>query len=260
MFIDTHAHIFMRDFDADREAVVDRARTAGVAAILNVGLDIETNQAVLDFARTHDAVFPIIGFHPHEASRFDAEAFENQVRANLDEIVALGEFGLDYAKEYSPRPAQRRAFERELLISNTVNKPVIIHCREAESDVLALLRATGPRHAGVMHCFSGDTDFLEQVLELGFYISVGGPVTYPKAVKLERVVAAVPHGRLLLETDCPYLAPQARRGKRNEPAYVPMIAARIAQIWKTTPRDVGDITTANALALFGITLPALERG
>jgi TatD DNase family protein len=260
MFIDTHAHIFMRDFDADREAVVARARAAGVAAIIDVGLDIETNQAVLEFARAHNAVFPIIGFHPHEASRFDAEAFERQVRAHLDEIVALGEFGLDYAKEYSPRPAQLRAFEMELSISNTVDKPVIIHCREAESDVLTLLRAAGPRRTGVMHCFSGDTDFLEQVLGLGLHISVGGPVTYPKAVKLERVVTAVPRDRLLLETDCPYLAPQARRGKRNEPACIPIIAARIAQIWKTTPEEVGDITTANALALFGITPPALERG
>jgi TatD DNase family protein len=254
LFIDTHAHIFMSNYDSDREEMLRRAREAGVAAVIDVGLDLDTNRAVVEFARTHDNVFPIIGFHPHEASHFDAAALQQQIDEYNGELVALGEFGLDFFKDYSPKQDQKIALEASLAIAARAGKPVVIHCREAEREIIPILRAAGARLPGVMHCFSGDTDFLEQVLGLGMHISVGGPVTYPKADKLQRVVAAVPRDRLLLETDCPFLSPQQRRGKRNEPAYIPLIAARIAEIWKTSPDEVGSITTQNAVALFGLEL------
>ena len=258
MFVDTHAHIFMKNYKSDRDAVVARAHDAGVAAILDVGLDIKSNEAVLENARRYDAVFPIIGYHPHEAETFDGDAFEKQVAAFGDQTVALGEFGLDFFRDYAPHHLQKQALERSLDIAVRAGKPVIIHCREAERTILPMLRAAADPLTGVMHCFSGDVDFLKQVLDLGMLISVGGPVTYPKSNKLERVISTVPRDRLMLETDCPYLAPQKFRGKRNEPAYIPMIAERIAEIWKTTPAEVGRITTGNAIGIFKLPLDPQE--
>ena len=242
----------MDSYDSDRDAVVARAHEAGVKAVIDVGLDIETNRAVLDYARGRRGVFPVIGFHPHEAQRFDAVAFEQQIKDNSDDIVALGEFGLDYFKEYSPKHLQKTALEASLDIAARANKPVVLHCREAERAIIPILRAFDLPRGGVMHCFSGDVDFLRQTLDLGLHISVGGPSTYPKAEKLERVLKAVPRDRVLLETDCPYLSPQKFRGKRNEPAYIPVIAERIAEIWQTTADDVGNITTGNAASLFDL--------
>lgn len=252
MFIDTHAHIFMDSYDSDRQETVARARAAGVLAINDVGLDIETNRLVLDNAARFDGVYAIIGFHPHEATKFDAAEFEKQVMDNLGNFVALGEFGLDYFKEYSPRDAQIKVLEQCLDIAKKAKSPIVLHCRNAEDALMPILRSAGAPNGGVMHCFSGDTDFLNQTLDLGLLISVGGPATYPKADKLERVLRAVPRERLLLETDCPFLSPQKLRGKRNEPANIPIIAARVAEIWNVSPETVGEITTKNAVELFGI--------
>lgn len=258
MFVDTHAHIFMKQFDADREAVVARARDAGVIGILNVGLDVKTNAAVLDFARGRDGVFAVIGHHPHDAETFDADAFEQQVRAHADEIVALGEFGLDFFRDYAPRDVQKHAFAQSLDIGLRAGKPLVIHCRAAESDVMQIMHAASDAFRGVMHCFSGDTDFLKQTLDLGMHISVGGPATYPKSGRLESVLRAVPRDRLLLETDCPYLAPQKFRGKRNEPAYIPIIAERIAEIWNVSSEEAGRITTQNAINLFNLNFAEMQ--
>jgi len=207
---------------------------------------------VLDFARGRRGVFPIIGFHPHEASRFDAAAFKQQINDNSGDIVALGEFGLDFFKEYSPKHLQKTALETSLDIAARANKPVVLHCREAERAIIPILREFPLPRGGVMHCFSGDVDFLRQTLDLGLHISVGGPSTYPKAEKLERVLRAAPRDRVLLETDCPFLSPQKLRGKRNEPSYIPLIAERLAEIWQTSPEEVGTITTANAIKLFAL--------
>jgi TatD DNase family protein len=252
MFVDTHAHITMKQFGADREAVVRRAHDAGVRAILDVGLDIATNRRAVEYARTQPGVFPIIGFHPHEASEFDADAFQKQINEYGAEAVALGEFGLDHFKEYSPKLVQKRVLEQVLGMSMAAGKPVIIHCREAERAILPILKAAADPLPGVMHCFAGDVNFLKQVLDLGMHISVGGPATYPRADRLESVLKAVPLDRLLLETDCPYLAPQQFRGKRNEPSYIPLIAERIARIRGVSAHDIGRATTHNAISLFNL--------
>lgn len=250
MFVDTHAHIFMKHFDADREETVARAISASVEIILNVGLDIETNIEVLKFSETHPNVFPLLGFHPHEASKFSLGDFKKQVEEFGARAVALGEFGLDFFKEYSPKDNQIAVFGQALQIAKAAGKPAVIHCRDAEETMISMLREAGVPHGGVMHCFSGDVDFLKQTLDLGLCISVGGPVTYPKSTKLQEVVKAVPRDRLLLETDCPYLTPQKLRGKRNEPSYIPVIAEGIAQLWNVSASEVGEITTANAIKLF----------
>jgi TatD DNase family protein len=252
MFVDTHAHITMKQYDSDRDAVVQRAHGAGVRAIIDVGLDLRTNRRTVEYARTQPGVFPIIGFHPHEASDFDANAFQQQINEYGDEVIALGEFGLDHFKEYSPKHLQKHMLEQVLAMSTAAHKPVIIHCREAEHTIMPMLRAAANPLPGVMHCFSGDVNFLKQVLDLGMHISVGGPATYPKSERLESVLKAVPRDRLLLETDCPYLSPQKFRGKRNEPAYIPLIAARIGEIWGAPAQEVGRITTNNAIKLFNL--------
>jgi len=251
IFVDTHAHLFMDDYDADREETVKRALSSSVAAIFDVGLDIETDCVVMDGAKPGSPVFAIIGNHPNLSNHFDSIRFAEFLSESEGRYIALGEMGLDYYRKHSTREVQIKALETQLEMFIPKNKPLIFHCREAESDILAILSSLGKPIKGVMHCFSGDTDFLEKTLSLGLYISVGGPVTYPKNEKLSSVIKAVPLERLLLETDCPFLAPQTRRGKRNEPSYVPMIASKIAEIRCVSTETIAEATTRNTIELFG---------
>jgi len=250
VLIDTHAHIFFDNFDNDRDDVVRRATDSGVRAIFDVGLDFETNDQVLATAKKYPSVFPIIGFHPHEAKDFDAARFAGCLAEHAGDSVALGEFGLDYFKDYSPRDTQRKVFEKVLELCRPLDMPLVFHSRAADDDMISFLRGAGPLR-GVMHCFSGGLEFLEQTLDLGLHISVGGPVTYPKNDRLREVVRTVPADRLLLETDCPFLAPQFRRGKRNEPSYIPAIAEKIAGVRGATVEEIAAATTKNAVGLFG---------
>ena len=252
IFIDTHAHIFFKDFDHDRDDVVRRAEESGVAAIFDVGLDFETNPLVLKNAEKYPSVYPIIGFHPHEAKFFDAKRFKDFLDENLEKAVALGEFGLDYYRDHSPRESQRKVFEEALEMCLPLGKPLVFHCRAANDDMITMLRAAGDEIKGVMHCFSGGPAFLEQTLNLGMHISVGGPVTYQNSDRLLEVVRKVPLERLLLETDCPFLTPQFRRGKRNEPSYIPIIGEKIAEIRGIKTEELAAATTANVKELFGI--------
>ncbi|HOX28776.1 MAG TPA: TatD family hydrolase [bacterium] len=251
IFIDTHAHLLLDDFDADRDEVVNRAASAGVRAIFEVGLDIGGNLDVLKFSSRHPGVFPIFGFHPHDARLFDGAAFADFLSEHTADAIGFGEFGLDYHYDNSPRPVQRRSLEEQLALCIPTGKPLVFHCREAEQDMLALLRAAGKEINGVMHCFSGGLDFLHEVMSLGMHISVGGPVTYPRSDVLREVVKNVPIDKLLFETDCPFLAPQQRRGKRNEPSYIPSIAEKIAEVRGMTVEETAAAVTANTLALFG---------
>ncbi len=251
IFVDTHAHLFMDDYDADRDETVERALSAAVAAVFDVGLDIETDRVVMDRAASGGPVFAIIGNHPNLSNHFDGARFAEFLSESEGRYIALGEMGLDYYRQHSDRKVQRKALEAQLDMFIPENKPLIFHCREAESDILAVLSSIGKPIRGVMHCFSGDTDFLEKTLALGLHISVGGPVTYPKNEKLASVIRVAPLERLLLETDCPFLAPQARRGKRNEPAYIPMIASKIAEIRGVPTEEIAEATTRNTIDLFG---------
>lgn len=259
MFIDSHAHLTFPEYDNDRKEAIARAREMGVTEIINIGsgMGIEGNSASLKLARANQGIYSTIGFHPHDAAKIlekGDEPFES-VRKLADDkkVVAVGEIGLDYHYVGKDgRPAQIECFKRLLTMAKNLKLPVIIHDREAHEDTLftlCSLRATD--WGGVMHCFSGDVKFASQVLDLGFYISITGAVTFKKKAEgLQDVVKYVPIERLLIETDCPFIAPEPYRGKRNEPAYVIEVAKKVAELKNLSLEDVGRITSLNARRLF----------
>ena len=251
MLIDSHAHIQLDRFDADQEAVLERAQTAGVHAILVIGFDLETSRGAIVLAEQHDQIYATVGMHPHDAKDLDDEIvciFRDL--ASHPKVVALGEMGLDYYRDLSPRPIQKVAFERQLDLAEELNLPIVIHNREAYHDILPILEARRGRVRGVMHCFSGDAEIMHQSLALGFHIGIGGPVTYRKSDALQEVARKAPADALLVETDCPWLAPQFRRGKRNEPAYVRATAEKIAELRGVSLEEIGEMTTQNFEDLF----------
>jgi TatD DNase family protein len=260
--IDSHAHLDFRQFDDDREAVIARARESGLVAIVNAGASLESSRASVALADQIDFVYATVGIHPHDAKTANRAALaELRALAQHPKVVAVGEIGLDYYRDLSPRPVQRRAFADQLALATELELPVVIHSRDAHDDVLDTLRdwvASPPRAGGtggghgVMHSYAAGPERLEEVLEMGFYISISGPVTFKKAERLREVAAKVPSNRLLVETDCPYLTPEPHRGKRNEPANVRYVAQTIAHARNVTPRKIALATTDNARRLFGI--------
>ena len=254
MLIDTHAHLEMREFDGDRDEVIMRAKDAGVEYIVTIGTTVESSRDAVLLADKYDFVYAAIGIHPHEAKDILHPAYE-VVRhfAKHKKVVAYGEIGLDYYYEHTQRVVQQRKFRDMLHEAKELKLPVIVHDRDAHEDTLRILReAWDPSLGGVMHCFSGDAEYAKQVMDLGFHISIAGPVTFPKAQALRDVVKQVPIEQMLIETDAPYLAPQAFRGKRNEPAYVRFTAEEIARVKGLSFDDVARITSFNAMQLFGI--------
>jgi TatD DNase family protein len=251
---DTHAHLHFPDFAADLEAVLERARAAGVRAVVTVGTDVAASQAALALARAQEHVWASAGIHPHDAAAADEAAFAEIERLARDpRVVAVGEIGLDFFRDLSPRPAQQAVFRRLLDVAHRVGKPVIVHCREAHDEVLAALAEGDVREVGgIMHCFSGDVALARRCLDLGLAVSLAGPVTYPNARALPDVARFVPADRLVVETDCPYLPPQAHRGRRNEPAYLALTAARVAELRGEPLADVARRTSANARAVFRV--------
>jgi TatD DNase family protein len=203
-------------------------------------------------------VYAAVGIHPHDAAAADDAALARiAALARAPRVVAVGEIGLDYYRDLSPRPAQGRALRVQLALAREIGKPVLLHCREAHADLLAAMASEGvPDVGGIMHCFSGDVALARRCLDLGLLISIAGPVTYPNARRLAEVVRSLGLDRLVLETDCPYLPPQPWRGKRNEPAYLPTTAARVAELTGVAPAIVAERTTANACALLRIPAPA----
>jgi TatD DNase family protein len=258
MLIDTHAHLEMREFDDDREDVLKRAREAGVEYIVTIGTTIESSRDAVMLADKYDFIYAAIGIHPHEVKDILHPAYDI-IRhfAQHKKVVAYGEIGLDYHYEHSPRADQKRKFRDMLREARQLDLPVIIHDREAHDDTLQILSEEWPPDlGGVMHCFSGDAAMAMKVVEMGFSISIAGPVTFPKAEALREVVKQVPVEHMLIETDAPYLAPQPMRGKRNEPAFVRYTAEMIAQVKGLTFDDIARITSFNAMQLFGIgTIP-----
>jgi TatD DNase family protein len=251
--IDTHCHLFWKDFDHDLPEVIDRARDAGIGPIIVPATDLDTMEIAYGIARRFPRVFATAGVHPHDAGKLPADAFERiDAFAANPEIVAIGEIGLDYYYDFCPPAVQQEALHRQLDIAGRHGLPVVIHNREADEDVLAICREhQDGALRGQFHCFSSSRDYAERVLELGFHISFTGNVTYKKST-LADAVAAVPDDRLLLETDAPFMAPTPWRGKRNEPAYLALIAARIAELRGHTADHVAGITTRNAIALFSL--------
>jgi TatD DNase family protein len=252
--IDTHAHLEWRDFDEDRREVIKRAVDRGVKNIVDVGYSLESSLKALELARSNPGIYAAVGIHPHEASAATPDALESLARLSSDpKVVAIGEIGLDYYRDLSPRHVQVSAFKAQLELASTLDLPVIIHCREAYGDLIKMLREYKAEVEGIMHCFSGSYETAKQCMALGFYLSFAGPVTYPNAKRLERIVYNLPMERLLIETDSPWLAPQPVRGKRNEPSYIVYIAERIAEIKDAEIPDVADSTTRNAETILGLT-------
>ena len=255
MLIDTHAHLDDRAFAEDRDATLLRAREAGVRAVINVGFSEERWGTTAALVAAHEDIYAVLGLHPHEAASWD-EALPERLRAALagPKVVGLGEIGLDFYRDYAPHDRQRIAFRAQLALARELGLPAVMHSRTAEDEVVAILAETGVRR-GVLHSFSGPLATAERALELGLHISLTGPVSYPNGEHQRDLARLIPADRLLLETDCPYLAPQARRGKRNEPAFLPFTAAAIAAARGVSTEEIIACTGRNALALFGLPTP-----
>ncbi|MCL2549108.1 MAG: TatD family hydrolase [Symbiobacteriaceae bacterium] len=248
---DTHTHLNARGLLKDLEAVLQRAAEAGVVNIVNVGYDLEASRYSVDLAASEPQVYAAVGQHPQDALNY-SEAVEQELYTLLQKpkVVALGEIGLDYYRDYAPRELQREIFIRQLGMAREAGLPVLIHSRDAAMETVEILKAEGNR-SGIMHCFSGSWEIAKLCLGLGFHISIAGPVTFPNARKLQEVAVKVPLDRLLIETDCPWLAPQKYRGTRNEPAYVAEVALKIADLRGMDPEELAEMTTTNAKKLFG---------
>lgn len=256
LLFDSHAHLDDVRFDADRDALIASLPAQGVGYVVNAGADLASSRAGIGLAARWPHIYAAVGVHPHDAKTLD-EAGIDTLRKMLSEpkVVALGEIGLDYHYDLSPREAQRYWFERQLALAAEMGRPVIIHSREATEDTLAILKRYARDSVwGVMHAFSGSRETAEIVMDIGLLIGIGGSVTFKNAVKPVEVAAKAPLDRLLIETDCPYLTPAPHRGKRNEPAYVRHVAEKIAAIRGIPVEDVIRTTYENACRLFGIDL------
>lgn len=255
--IDTHAHLFDERFAADLPAVLDRAAAAGVGRVVCIGIDRDSNRATVRIANRYPAVVAAVGIQPnHVAEAGPGDWDEVVTLAGSDpRVVAIGETGLDRYWDRAPFPLQEEYFARHMDLARRLGKPFVVHCREAEADVVRMLRAEYERHGpvrAVMHSFSGDRDTARACLDMGLSVSFAGMLTYKTAADLRAVAAEVPPDRLLVETDCPYLAPVPHRGKRNEPAFVAHTAAVLAEATGLTPAAIAEHTTRNARALFGL--------
>ena len=257
MFIDSHAHIDGPEFDADRDDVIQRARAAGVATILNIGTGDPHSgvfERAIEVAEKYAGVYTALGTHPHDARLFDetAEQLTLKLIRESARVIAWGEIGLDFHYDNSPREVQLKVFRRQLQLAREVKLPVIIHTREAEAETIEILRETfaGSGLAGMMHCFSGSAWLAQQALELGFHLSFSGIITFKKANELRAIAKEAPLDRLLIETDCPFLAPVPFRGKRNEPAYVVEVARCLANLHEETVEEVGRVTSRNFASIF----------
>jgi len=255
-FVDSHAHLADPAFDDDREAVIGRARAAGAVALVAIGESLGAADRAAALSGAHPGfVFHTAGVHPHDAAGWNSESDPARIREHVGMgAVAVGECGLDYHYDHSPRPAQRRAFAAQLALATELRRPVVVHTREAVEDTMDMVREAGAAGlVGVLHCFSGPALLAECALEAGWYLSFAGIVTFRKWVE-DDLVRAIPEDRLLIETDAPYLAPVPHRGRRNEPAFASLTLARLAAARGTDPESLGRSTTRNAARLFALAI------
>ncbi len=252
MLIDSHAHLEMRDFDRDRNEVIGRATQAGIDLIITVGTTVSDCEKAVLIASQYETVYAAIGIHPHEVKDIDEATYGDLKRlAKAEKIVAYGEIGLDFFRNLSPKDVQIRRFGEQLELASEMGLPIIIHDRESHKETLDMLRGWKGKQ-GVVHCFSGDYIMARKCVDMGFYISIPGAVTFGKSEKLQEVVRRLPITCLLLETDAPYLTPHPNRGKRNEPAYVVHTARKVAEIKGLSFEYVASVSSQNARSLFGI--------
>ncbi len=254
--IDTHAHLDFPQFKKDLDQVLERAKKVGVKAVLNAGADVKSSVRSVELSRQYPWISASVGVHPHGAAQVNNDWLKNlEEMAALDTVVAVGETGLDFYRNLSPKEKQETVFRDHLRLACRVNKPVIIHSREAHAETLQVLQEEDlPYPVGVMHCFSGDRRWAEAFLELGFYISLAGPITYPRSHNLRDLLKYIPANRVLLETDAPYLPPQAYRSQRNEPSYIKLTYERAALALGQDLDELARQVYLNAIRLFSDTI------
>jgi TatD DNase family protein len=258
--IDTHAHLDMPEFDADRDEVVGRARDLGVSTIITIGIDVESSRKAIQLAEKYPGVLAAVGVHPQEASGVRHEDIDKlEEMARHPRVVAVGELGLDYYRHHSSAEDQLPLLNWELEMAKRVGLPIIIHCRQARTEMLDVLRDWSAGYSlpegiprGVLHCFGGDLKTAEQYIEMGFFISLGAYIGYPSSVPLRAVLQNIPSDKLVVETDCPFLPPQKYRGKRNEPSYTLITLGVLAEIKRVSLEEMADRTRRNAIRLFGL--------
>ncbi|MEC2157546.1 TatD family hydrolase [Virgibacillus halodenitrificans] len=254
MLFDTHVHLNARQFEEDRTDTIQRAFDAGVQHMVVVGFDRETIPLAIEIAEDYDTIYAAVGWHPVDAIDMTDEDLQwIEELSSHPKVVAIGEMGLDYHWDKSPANIQKDVFRKQFQLAKKVNMPIIIHNREATEDIVKILQEENAKEVGgIMHCYNDSVDYVQACLDMNFYISLGGPVTFKNAPLPKEVAAQVPLDRLLIETDAPFLAPHPNRGKRNEPAYVKLVAEKIAEIRGISFEEVGKITTENARNLFKI--------
>jgi len=254
MFFDSHAHLDDSKFDGDRQKLISGLPHRGIGCVINAGADMESSRAGIGLANEYPHIYAAVGVHPHDAeSMTDDHIAELERLAAHDKVVAIGEIGLDYYYDNSPRDIQKRRFVDQIELASRVDLPIIVHNRDAHGDTLEIIRQNhGKIPGGVMHCYSGSVEMMREFIDLGFYISLGGPVTFKNAKKPVEVAREVPLDRLLIETDCPYLTPHPFRGRRNDPAYVAVVAQKISEIKGISVEEIAEATFQNALDLFKI--------
>lgn len=255
IYVDTHTHVNSKKFDGDRAQTIERARAAGVTRLINMGDTMDSSAACVAVAEEYEGVFAAVGIHPEEAYEMtDADDGRLAIWARNKKVVAIGEIGLDYywEKDAEKRALQQRIFIRQLALARELDLPVCIHDRDAHGDTLAILKKEGKGNRGVLHCFSGSYEMARELIGMGWYLGIDGPLTYKNAAKLPEIVRRLPLERLLIETDAPYLTPMPHRGGRNEPAYVRLVAEKIAELRGISLAEVARQTTANAEEIYAI--------
>jgi len=254
MLIDSHAHLEMPEFKGDLEEVIQRAKASGVASIFTVGTEKKDWKRALDIANSHPSIYAILGVHPHNVKEIDDRTYsELRDLCQGEKVKAYGEIGLDFFRNLSPREVQLDRFREQIALAKELKLPIVVHDREAHQETLEILRSEKAEECGgIIHCFSGDYDMAKQCLDMGFTISVPGSITFKNAGEFQDIVKRLPLESILVETDAPYLTPVPFRGKRNEPSYVRYTAQKIAEIKKVPFEKVAEVTTVNALRVFGI--------
>ena len=253
MLIDTHAHLDDPRFKRDRDVVIQRAFEAGIEAIVNVGTDLSTSRASVTLTEEYDRIFASVGCHPHDADTLSPDVLSQiEELTRGEKVVAIGETGLDLYRDRSPRDVQRWVFRDQIRLARTLKLPLIVHSRSADEETMRILQVEGAAEVGgVLHCFPGDMDLAREAIRMNFYIGLGGTTTFRNSSSLA-VARQLPLEWMLLETDCPYLAPMPHRGKRNEPAYVRFVAERIASERGISLDTLAEATCENARRLFGL--------
>ncbi|ASN03752.1 TatD family hydrolase [Virgibacillus necropolis] len=252
MLFDTHVHLNARQFEPDREEVIKRAFDAGVTQMVVVGFDRETIPLAIEIAEQYDTIYAAVGWHPVDAiDMTDEDLAWIEELSTHPKVVAIGEMGLDYHWDKSPKDVQKEVFRKQIQLAKKVNMPIIIHNREATEDIITILQEENANEVGgIMHCYNDTVKYIQSCLDMNFYISLGGPVTFRNATDPKEVAVEVPLDRLLVETDAPFLAPHPNRGKRNEPSYVTLVAEKIAELRNISVEELSKVTTENARRFF----------